>query len=198
MPRISAETVAEHVERQEAAVFAAALRLFLERGYAAVSLGDVAAEVGLKRNSLYRYFPDKAHILLRWLRRELAEQVEESRRLLGGDGDPAARIQAWSEYQLGYAQRPEHRLVAALPEVARELDAEARAELAASHRGLLEPLDRTLAEAGISDPGERVATTRMIWGLVLGAAEAEAEGGGPAAVRGRLEQAIAALAKPPA
>jgi AcrR family transcriptional regulator len=194
VPRISAETVAEHVERQEAAVFEAALRLFRERGYAAVSLADVAAEVGLRRNSLYRYFPDKAHILLRWLRRELAEQVDESRRRLAGDGDPVPRIQDWAAYQLEYARRPEHRLVAALPEVARDLDADTRAELADIHRGLLGPLDDALAEAGIADPGERAASARLIWGLVLGAAEAADDGCEEAGLRRRLDRAIAALA----
>lgn len=127
MPRISADTVAEHVERQEAAVFEAALRLFLERGYAAVSLADIAAEVGLARNSLYRYFPDKAHILVRWLRHELPEQVAESERLLGGEGDPVERIRRWANYQLDYARQPEHGLIAAFPDVARNLDAATRA-----------------------------------------------------------------------
>lgn len=194
MPRISAETVAEHVERQEAAVFEAAIRLFLERGYAAVGLADIAVAVGLKRNSLYRYFPDKAHILLRWLRRELPEQVAESERLLGGDGDPVERIQAWATYQLDYARRPEHRLIAALPDLARDLDAETRAELADSHRGLLAPLDGVLAEAGIADPAERKAAARLIGGLVLGAAGTESREREEAALRRRLHRAIAALA----
>ncbi|MBS1882493.1 MAG: TetR/AcrR family transcriptional regulator [Actinobacteria bacterium] len=193
MPRISAETVAEHVERQEAAVYEAAMRLFLERGYAAVSLADIAAAVGLKRNSLYRYFPDKAHILLRWLRRELPEQVAESEHLLGGGGDPLERIQDWATYQLDYARRPEHRLIAALPDLARDLDQATRAELADSHRRLLAPLDDALAEAGLAEPVERRAAGRMIWGLVLAAAEAESGGVVPA-VRERLGRAIVALA----
>ena len=52
MPRIKADTIADHVAQQRAAVLDAAVRLFTERGYAEVSLGDVAAEVGLARNSL--------------------------------------------------------------------------------------------------------------------------------------------------
>src|SRR5690606_10118161 len=75
VPRISAESVAAHVARQEAAVLDAAVRLFSERGYSEVTIGDIAAEVGLARNSLYRYFPDKDHILLAWFRRELPGQV---------------------------------------------------------------------------------------------------------------------------
>jgi len=194
VPRISADTVAEHVERQEAAVFEAALRLFLERGYAAVSLADIAAEVGLARNSLYRYFPDKAHILVRWLRRELPEQVAESKRLLGGEGDPVARIRRWANYQLDYARQPEHGLIAAFPDVARNLDAATRAELADSHRELLAPLDGALAEAGLGAADERAAAAELIGGLVLTAAARESRQGKDTAVRTQLDRAIEALA----
>lgn len=62
---------ARQLARQEQAVFDAAIALFTDRGYGAVTLADIAAEVGLARNSLYRYFPDKAAILLRWYRTEL-------------------------------------------------------------------------------------------------------------------------------
>ena len=43
-----------------------------------MSMGEIAAEVGLARNSLYRYFPDKAHILLEWFRDELPRQAARS------------------------------------------------------------------------------------------------------------------------
>ena len=75
MPRISADTIAEHVARQEAAVLDAAVRLFVERGYREVGLADIAAEVGLARSSLYRYVPDKAHLLVQWYRREVPAQT---------------------------------------------------------------------------------------------------------------------------
>ena len=45
MPRIAADTVAEHVALQEAAVVDAAARLFGERGVARVSLADIAAVI---------------------------------------------------------------------------------------------------------------------------------------------------------
>jgi AcrR family transcriptional regulator len=195
VPRISAGSVAEHVAQQEAAVFDAAMRLFVARGYAAVSLGDIAAEVGLARNSLYRYFPDKAHILVRWLRRELPEQAARSRELLGGDGPPEQRVRRWAIDQLDYARRPEHALVAALPDVARGLDEATRAELADSHRDLLAPLAATLAEAGVA-AAERDGTVELIGALVLGAAEREARTGTDAALRERTLRAVGALVAP--
>ena len=76
MPRIAADNIAEHVANQQAAVLDAAVRLFTASGYHDVSLGDIASEVGLARNSLYRYFPDKAHLLLAWFRVVVPETIE--------------------------------------------------------------------------------------------------------------------------
>ena len=101
----------------DAAAFEAAVRLFIERGYHQVSLGDVAAEVGLKRNSLYRYFPDKAHMLIHWFRQELPQHVAISEALLSGDDPPFDRLQRWAVAQLSYARTPEHALIAAVGDV---------------------------------------------------------------------------------
>jgi AcrR family transcriptional regulator len=192
VPRIGAETIAEHVAQQEAAVFAAAIRLFVERGYSQVSLADIATEVGLARNSLYRYFPDRAHILMRWLRAELAEQAALARERLVGTGPPVARIQAWAVDQLDYAQRPEHTLVAELPQVVQQLGAEARTELSEIHRALFEPLATALSHAGVADPAP-VGT--LIGGMVLAAASQEARLGVDPALRQRLLSAIAAVVR---
>ena len=91
MPRIKADTIADHVAQQRAAVLDAAVRLFTERGYAEVSLGDVAAEVGLARNSLYRYVPDKLHLLVEWYRRTVPETIAAREAAGAGDDDPAER-----------------------------------------------------------------------------------------------------------
>lgn len=199
MPRISAESVAEHVAQQEAAVFDAALRLFGERGYAHVTLADIAAEVGLKRNSLYRYFPSKAHILLRWFRAELPVQAARSAAVLGGSGPPVERIHRWIDDQLDYAARPEHTLVAALADVAPELDAATRAELAGSHFHLIAPLRATLLEAGAArDDAALDAAVDLVSGLVIAAAQREARLGGPdPVVRAQVRRALAGLVAPP-
>ncbi len=196
MPRIQADSVAAHVAHQEAAVFDAAISLFCERGYAQVSLGDIAAQVGLARNSLYRYFPDKAHILVRWFRNELPVQVERSRQLLTGDDPPTDRVVRWARDQLDYARQPEHQLIAALSDVAPELDTETRAELADSHRQLLLPLSDALAEAGIRGEDDRSAVADLIGGLVLAAAQREQRSGDDPVVRAHLDTAIRGLMAP--
>ena len=197
MPRISAASVAEHVARQEQAVFDAAIGLFVARGYGAVTLADIAAEVGLARNSLYRYFPDKAHILLRWFRAELPAQVERATAVLGGDGPPRARIEAWVDDQLDYARQPEHDLIVALAEAAGDLEPEELAELADSHRQVLAPLDAALVEAGMADAGERGAVADLIGGLVLAAGQREARlGAADPEVRAQVGRALDGLLGP--
>lgn len=194
MPRIQADSVAEHVAQQEATVFDAALRLFVERGYAAVTLADVAGEVGLARSSLYRYFPDKAHILLRWFRTELPAQVERATAVLGGEGPPRARIEAWIDDQLDYALRPEHELVVALSAAVGDLEPEERAELADSHRQVLAPLDAALVEAGLREADERSAVADLIGGLVIAAGQREARlGAADPEVRAQIGRALDGL-----
>lgn len=193
MPRISAESVAAHVARQEAAVLDAAVRLFSERGYSEVTIGDIAAEVGLARNSLYRYFPDKDHILLAWFRRELPGQVRRSHELLRGAGPPADRIVAWVFAQMDDAGQPAHELVTALSDRARHLDPESRRELVESRARLTAPLGEALREAGLSG-GDAEAAAALIDGLVAAAVRHEAQGGDSGAVRDRLRAAVRVLA----
>ena len=192
MPKIKAASVAEHVAEQEQAVFATAIRLFLERGYENVTLGDIAASIGLARNSLYRYFPDKAHILLRWFENELPRQASRSAELLGGPGSPVRRIEAWALDQLDYAATPEHALIAAIGTVVPGLDPATRAELAASHDAMLRPLLATLHEAGIQTADEQRIVANMIQQLVLTTARADSSSAAPGrryllrAIRGLL------------
>lgn len=49
-------------ERTKAKVLASAVRLFGDQGYASTSLDEVAADVGLRKQSLLYYFPSKADL----------------------------------------------------------------------------------------------------------------------------------------
>lgn len=195
MPRISAGSVAEHVAQQEQAVFDAAIRLFTERGYPAVTLADIASEVGLARNSLYRYFPDKASILMRWYRSEMPTLTQRSSDLLGGDDDPEQRIERWASAQIDYAHQPEHALIAALGQAAVDLDPSDRAELADSHRQLMAPLHQALAESGLTGD-ERTATADLLWNAIIAQARRELDTGDDPAGRRVLVRCIHALVGP--
>ncbi len=173
MPKIAADTLAEHVAKQERKVFEAAVRLFVERGYGSVTFGDIADEVGLARNSLYRYYPSKAVILARWIEAELAEEVKRSDAILGGNGLVTERIMAWAISQVAYARRPEHALLVAFASARAELDEASLRSLGKAHARLNEPLIATLREAGVGESAD--LTARLIFGLADQASAAPAE-----------------------
>ncbi len=53
-----------------------ALQLFAERGYAAVSMRQIASKVGLQVGALYNYFPDKQTILSELLINHMESLIE--------------------------------------------------------------------------------------------------------------------------
>jgi AcrR family transcriptional regulator len=194
MPRITGPTIAEHVAAQEAAVVDAAKRLFAEHGVAAVSLGDIAAEVGLGRTSLYRYFPTKAHILQRWFDLEMQPLVERSREVAAGPGAPAQRLAAWLDVQLDFLTEESHATLveaSGLPEV---LPAEVREDFAAQHRSLYATLTDILRAGGARGTAVQRTRSLMIAGLLRSAAQLVAGGVPRATVRRELQRAAAGVA----
>lgn len=175
MPRIAADTVAEHVQQQELAVVRAAAELFAERGVNAVSLGDIAAQVGLARNSLYRYFPDKAHIFAAWFRTELEPLQQLSEAIALGDGAPSERLDAWLTLHLDYLVAPEHQAMMAAVTESASLAEVVRTQVGEGHRDLYATLATIVGELG---PGEAAAPSRdvrvitmLIAGLLRSAAD---------------------------
>lgn len=199
MPRISAGSVPEHVARQEAAVIAAAARLFAAHGVGEVTLGDIAAEVGLARNSLYRYFPDKGHLLAAWFRRELVPLKEAGDAVATGDGTPAERLDRWVRLQLDYLTAPEHKAMFELAGEAGALPPEIRAELAEGHQELYAGLAAIVADAlrerSPQQPQlQRVPLiTALVAGLLRSAADLIRNGQDPVAVRAEVTRASHAL-----
>lgn len=53
----------------------AAARLFARRGYNAVGIADVGAEIGMSGAALYRHFPNKAAVLVEMCERVISEVI---------------------------------------------------------------------------------------------------------------------------
>lgn len=196
MPRIAADTVAEHVALQEAAVVDAAARLFGERGVARVSLADIAAEVGLKRNSLYRYFPDKGHLLAAWFRVELAPLQEQSAAIAESDEPAPTRLHRWLELQLDYLTAPEHQAMTDAFAESASLSDEVRADIGRGHQELYATLGRILDDAGPgAEPGAGtvMVDTMLVAGALRSAAELVIGGSDRALVMARLDDLAHAL-----
>lgn len=173
MPKIAADTVAEHIAQQEAAVIAAATRLFAERGVSQVSLATIAAEVGLARNSLYRYFPDKGHILAAWFRAELAPLQEASTAIAAADLPAAERLDTWLGLHLDYLTAPEHQAMMTAVDELPTLSDDVQADIAAGHRDLYGTLGTIVGEllADSAPARDTVVVSMLIAGLLRSAAD---------------------------
>jgi TetR/AcrR family transcriptional regulator, cholesterol catabolism regulator len=62
-------------------VYAAALRLFREKGYHATSMQDIAAAVGLYKGSLYHYIAGKEDLLVAVFERAMAGLLDQVERI---------------------------------------------------------------------------------------------------------------------
>jgi AcrR family transcriptional regulator len=85
---------------RDAEVIETAVRLFSEKGYAATSIQDVAAAMGLLKGSLY-YYIDSKESLLRKIFEDSHEEVQEiAERHRTGDAPAVERLRA---FLTGYA-----------------------------------------------------------------------------------------------
>lgn len=194
MPRITGPSIAEHVASQEAAVVDAARRLFSERGVAAVSLGDIAAEVGLRRTSLYRYFPTKAHILERWFDLEMDPLVERSRQVIAEAAPAAETLRAWLDVQLDFFTDGAHRALMEAAAASEEMPPDVVEHFGRRHRELYATLGGILRSGGAETAEVRRVRALMIAGLVRSAAELVSGGEDDADVRRELHRGGAAIA----
>ncbi len=126
-------------------MIAAAVRLFVERGVREVSLTDIAAEVGLARNSLYRYFPDKPHILAAWFRSQIVALIETGNTIAEGNESPSGRLDKWIAFQLEYLATPAHQAMIGAIDEMQSLPDETRREIGARHHELYASLERIVS-----------------------------------------------------
>jgi len=72
-------------------IIAAALDLFVERGFAATKLDEVATRAGVSKGTLYLYFANKEELFKAVVREGLVSQLVEARLMIGschgGSGD---------------------------------------------------------------------------------------------------------------
>lgn len=192
MPRITGANIEEHVRAQEAAILDAAALLFVRQGYGATTLGDIADSVGLARNSLYRYFPDKEHILLRWFARETGPLAARSVAVLDADRPPLERIEEWVDLQLDYVADPAHALGAQLMQETEALSPTARRQIDDGHRRLYELLGRVVVQV-TRKPAESAFTTSLVTAMVAEAARRSLEQPLRPRERTRLHRAVRAV-----
>jgi AcrR family transcriptional regulator len=77
--------------KRDAEVYAAALRLFTEKGYHATSMQDIAAAVGLYKGSLYHYIGGKEELLACVFERGMGSLLDDVEAIAGDTSLAASR-----------------------------------------------------------------------------------------------------------
>ncbi|PJN27888.1 TetR/AcrR family transcriptional regulator [Kitasatospora sp. CB02891] len=162
MPKISAATVADHRAQQRRALVDAARELLESEGdAAAVTFAAVARRTGLARNSVYKYFADRAELLSAVVRESAPRWTERITAAMAAADTPEQRVAAYVRAQCELVRDGEHRIARAL---AGDRDAAALREAAGhAHRELLTPLITALVELGDNRPE---FTAQLLQGLV--------------------------------
>ncbi|MFJ3615688.1 MULTISPECIES: TetR/AcrR family transcriptional regulator [Streptomyces] len=190
MPKIHAASVADHRSQQRAALLDAAREVLAEGDASKVTFAEVARRTGLARNSVYKYFPDRGHLLTEVVREAAPRWTERIRAALAAAGDsPEERVAAHVTAQLEMVRDGEHRVARSTADAQ---DAAAlRAGADEAHRALLDPLVDALRELGDDDP---LMTARLLQGFVNAATTALEAGAAYDAVTDRtVRLAVAAL-----
>ncbi len=164
MPRIEAETLAEHRAFQEQALLEAAEKILLTDGYDALSFRRLGEATGLARNSIYRYFASRDDIVAALCEREMPDWLRELDLAMATVEPLDQRVEAFVETQLRLVATGRHDLAEAL--AVAPLGPEARARINALSYAPAFTLERTLADAGCTEPA---ITAQLVQG-VIGAA----------------------------
>jgi AcrR family transcriptional regulator len=167
MPRIAAASIDEHVRLQTSRITAAARRAFAANGFHATDMAAIAAEVGLARNSLYRYFNNKDALLVACVREDLGPHLDRLLALAEVCPEPGPRIIAWVNLQFDMAVGPAHASMELISEV-RNASKELKQEIGRLHRLPNESLAQALGQlaSANTDVDGRAA---MIGGMVVAA-----------------------------
>lgn len=79
----------------------AALGLFARHGFAAVSMRQIAAEVGVQAGALYNYTPDKQSLLFELMRGHM-EELLSARAQIGAAGSPLERLDDFTGFHIRF------------------------------------------------------------------------------------------------
>jgi len=140
MPR----TIGSHSDITGPRVRAAALKLFARHGFAAVSMRQIAADVGVQAGALYNYTPDKQSLLFELMRAHMEELLDAVPR--DGDGSATDQLERFVRFHIAFHhERPDAVFIAYME--LRNLEPENFARIQALRRRY-ETVLETILQAG--------------------------------------------------
>src|SRR6056297_2336978 len=163
-----ARTQGSHSDITGPRIRQAALRLFAERGYAAVSMRQIAGAVGLQAGALYNYTADKQSLLFELMERHMRDLL--SARALEPEAEPRAALEGFVRFHIRFhIERPEEVFIAYME--LRSLDAENFARIEALRRAYEDELEGILrrgAEAGVFEVEDAKVATLAVIAMLTG------------------------------
>jgi AcrR family transcriptional regulator len=165
MPRIAAQNIEEHIRLQTSRILDAARNLFRTNGYRGTDMSDIARTMGLARNSLYRYYPSKDHILVAVIQRDMEPYVAQIHELGAQTEDPAKRIDEWLDLQMELATGPCHTAMKMLGDMG-EISGELREDIGTLHEPAHVVLESSVAELLRGSGRDPKVLSTMIVGMV--------------------------------
>ncbi len=107
-----ARTQGSHSDITGPRIQAAALRLFARHGYAAVSMRQIAGEVGVQAGALYNYTPDKQSLLFDLMKGHM-DGLMMAWSALDVGGSATERLRAFTRFHISYhLERPDEVFIA--------------------------------------------------------------------------------------
>jgi AcrR family transcriptional regulator len=94
MPRLWDETIEAHRRAVRDATLDTTAALVAEHGLASVTMSQIAAETGIGRATLYKYFPDVDAILVAWHERQVADHLAQLAEVRDQAGRAGERLKA--------------------------------------------------------------------------------------------------------
>jgi AcrR family transcriptional regulator len=153
-----ARTQGSHSDITGPRVRAAALSLFAQYGYAAVSMRQIAREVGVQAGALYNYTADKQSLLFDLMKTHM-DELMASRAALAAPQSPAAALEAFTRMHIRFhSERPDEVFIAYME--LRNLTAENFAAIEALRRAYEDQLEEIL-RAGVGSGDFNVADPKI-------------------------------------
>lgn len=154
----------------------AALRLFARHGYAAVSMRQIAAEIGVQAGALYLYTPDKQALLFALMRDHLEDLLADWQ---APDLPPEAQLESFVRHHIRYhLDRPDLVFIAYME--LRNLAPENFAVITRLRRAYEAQLEAIIARgkaAGLFDVADTRLATMALIAMLTGVTTWYREGG---------------------
>ncbi|WOH85165.1 TetR/AcrR family transcriptional regulator [Bradyrhizobium sp. BEA-2-5] len=144
-----ARTIGSHGPTTLEAIRKAGVRLIFEHGYEAMSLRQLAAEVGIQAGSLYNHISTKQDLLFDLVQDHINDLLRELDLALEGKADPVEKLRAFVAFHVTYHMTRKREVFIANSEL-RSLDAK-NYDAVVALRGAYEQRLAQILTDGVSD-----------------------------------------------